>query len=421
MELRGTLQSFQPSEILQFLTHAGKTGILRVHDDSDTKLLGFHGGQLCYAIHQRQLPHLREIILHRDLATSEQLSGSPDDQARWDDAVSRALARLETRSYLVTEAGRVALEQGQPARAPKQREALQRIAEHDALDHAALRAAGVAADAVRRLLARGYIEIGQAPAAGPDVSRLPAAGATERPDLTAQQDAVVNGLLAAQGSFQVSLLYGVTGSGKTEIYLRVIEDTLARGCQALLLVPEIGLTPQLTARLRARFAHELAVLHSGLTDLERCIAWQRARSGAAGLIVGTRSAVFAALPRPGLIVVDEEHDPSYKQQTGFRYSARDLAIVRAQQAGIPVILGSATPSLESVHNARAGRYQWFELPERIGSAGQPQVRIVDLNMHAQRHGLSTPLIESIEEHLSARRQVILYLNRRGFAPTLICA
>lgn len=337
----------------------------------------------------------------------------------------RQLAQLQPRRYAPTAAGHAALAAGEPRRAPKQYAALQQIAAEAGCDQDALRAAGVSADALRRLLAREFIELqAAAPETAPGVDGAAQAGIAEhtaRPTLTPQQEAVVTRLRAARERFSVSLLYGVTGSGKTEVYLRAIEDALASGRQALLLVPEIGLTPQLVSRLRARFAHGLAVLHSGLTDRERCVAWQRARSGAAGLVVGTRSAVFAALPRPGLIVVDEEHDASYKQQTGFRYSARDLAIVRAQRAGIPVILGSATPSLESLHNARAGRYEWLELTERIGSAGQPRVRIIDMNLHAQRQGLSTPLLETIESHLKAHKQVIVYLNRRGFAPTLYCA
>jgi primosomal protein N' (replication factor Y) len=220
--------------------------------------------------------------------------------------------------------------------------------------------------------------------------------------------------------FRAFLLHGVTGSGKTEIYLRLIADELAAGRQTLLLVPEIGLTPQLIRRLQQRFGEELAVLHSAVTERERFEAWRRAYRGEARLVVGTRSAVFAPLPSPGLIIVDEEHDPSYKQQQGFRYSARDLAVVRAQRLDVPIVLGSATPSLETFHNALQGRYVKLDLPNRIGSGGVPRVRLVDLSHHASRQTLSTPLVAAVRQHLDAGNQVLLFLNRRGFAPVLFC-
>ncbi|MGD2166485.1 MAG: primosomal protein N' [Gammaproteobacteria bacterium] len=330
-------------------------------------------------------------------------------------------ADLAPRRYAATPAGRAALDDGSLVRAPKQALALQLLVAAASLTPAQLREHSVSADVIRRLQERSLIELVRSQPVASGGTEPRTARSTRRPELSDEQREVVARLRAHEAGFRVNLLYGVTGSGKTEVYLRLIEDTLERERQALLLVPEIGLTPQLVARLRERFAHGLAVLHSGLSDRERSIAWQRARSGEAGLVVGTRSAVFAAMPRLGLIVVDEEHDASYKQQTGFRYSARDLAIVRAQQVGVPVILGSATPSLESLHNARAGRYEWLELPTRIGAAGHPRVRVIDMNAHAQRQGLSTPLLESIQMHLRAGTQVILYLNRRGFAPTLFCA
>jgi primosomal protein N' (replication factor Y) len=225
---------------------------------------------------------------------------------------------------------------------------------------------------------------------------------------------------AALGGFAPFLLHGVTGSGKTEVYLRVIERALERGEQALVLVPEIALTPQAVARFRARFPVALAVLHSGLSDTERLAMWRAARAGTAPVVIGTRSAIFVPLARPGVIVVDEEHDASYKQQEGFRYSARDLALYRARAHGIPVILGSATPALETLHNALAGRYRRVELPERAGSAGQPRLALVDLNLHEARHGMATPSVLAMERHLNDGGQVLLYLNRRGFAPTLYC-
>jgi primosomal protein N' (replication factor Y) len=185
-------------------------------------------------------------------------------------------------------------------------------------------------------------------------------------------------------------------------------------------VPEIALTPQLVARFRDRLAVPIVTLHSSMTDAERLSAWRAARSGSAPVVIGTRSAVFTPLPDPGLIVVDEEHDPSYKQQEGFRYSARDLAVARAQRHGIPVVLGSATPSLESLHNVAEGRYRQLALPERAGRAGKPRIAVVDLRHHAARDGLAQPVLAAIERHLAARGQVLVYLNRRGYAPTLYC-
>jgi primosomal protein N' (replication factor Y) len=309
-------------------------------------------------------------------------------------------------------------------------ERLQRTARQQARALAALRdcafttgelkAHDVAAATLERLAAKGWIEAAAPPARAPSAAQ----DALEPlPELTADQRdvlAAVAATQAAQKGFRPYLLHGVTGSGKTEIYLRLIADELAAGRQSLLLVPEIALTPQLVRRLRNRFGEELAVLHSAVTERERFDAWRRAYRCEARLVVGTRSAVFAPLPQPGLIIVDEEHDSSYKQQRGFRYSARDLAVVRAQRLNVPVVLGSATPSLETYNNAALGRYTKLDLPRRIGSAGVPQVRVVDLNRHASRQALSTPLIAAIEQHLTAGNQVLLFLNRRGFAPALFC-
>ena len=239
------------------------------------------------------------------------------------------------------------------------------------------------------------------------------------PELNPEQQAAVAAVRSATG-FAAFVLDGVTGSGKTEVYLHLIGDVLAAGGQALVLVPEIGLTPQLVARLRTRLGVEPAVLHSGLSDVERLTAWRRARSGDAQLVVGTRSAVFAPLPKLGLIVVDEEHDHSYKQQEGLRYSARDLAIARANRRRIPVVLGSATPTIEMLRHARDGHYAHLRLPRRAGGARPPSMRIVDLSRTRSEDGLSDVLVSAIDHHLSAGGQALLFLNRRGFAPTLIC-
>ena len=237
------------------------------------------------------------------------------------------------------------------------------------------------------------------------------------PQLTDAQTAAVAGVPDA--GFHPCLLEGVTGSGKTEVYLHLIAKQVAAGRQSLVLVPEIGLTPQLLDRFARRLGNRIAVLHSGLTDTQRLNNWLRARSGEADVIIGTRSAIFAPLPRPGLIIVDEEHDGSFKQQDGFRYSARDLAVWRAHQLAVPVVLGSATPALESLHNARTGRYTHLELPQRAGNARQPDVNIVDLRKYPLlNEGLSQPLLAAMRKHLDAGDQVLVYLNRRGFAPTL---
>jgi primosomal protein N' (replication factor Y) len=279
----------------------------------------------------------------------------------------------------------------------------------------------VAAGTLDRLAAKGWVEPAAAPPQ-PSAERVHRSVAAE-PELTADQRSVLDAIAATQAEregFRTYLLHGVTGSGKTEVYLKLVAAQLAADRQTLLLVPEIGLTPQLVRRLRERFGERLAVLHSAVTERERFDAWRRAYRGEARLVVGTRSAVFAPLPSPGLIIVDEEHDASYKQQRGFRYSARDLAVVRAQRLNVPVVLGSATPSLETFHNAAQGRYEKLLLPRRVGSAGVPKVRVVDLNRHASRQALSTPLIAAIGQHLDAGNQVLLFLNRRGFAPALFC-
>src|SRR4029077_11540507 len=244
---------------------------------------------------------------------------------------------------------------------------------------------------------------------------------SEGPELLPEQSSAVAAITASLDRFGAFVLHGITGSGKTEVYLRVIEQVLLAGRRALVLVPEIGLTPQLLERFRLRFEAPMAVLHSGLTDQERLTAWRDAFSGHARIVLGTRSAVFAPLPELGVIVVDEEHDASFKQhEGGFRYSARDLAVVRARGAAVPVILGSATPSLETLENAASGRYSKHLLPQRPGAAQPPRMSLVDLRRHAAEQGLSQPALQAIGQHLRAAGQVIVFLNRGGYAPSLFC-
>jgi len=239
------------------------------------------------------------------------------------------------------------------------------------------------------------------------------------PALNPDQRAALAAIRAAEG-FRVGLLDGVTGSGKTEVYLHLIREEIDAGRQVLVLVPEIGLTPQLVRRFRNRLGIEPVLLHSALTDTARLAAWRSARNGSARLVLGTRSAVFVPLARPGLVIVDEEHDSSLKQQEGLRYSARDLAVARGKQLDIPVVLGSATPSLESLRRCDEGAYLLVRLPVRAGRAVPPLMRLVDLTRFDAFDGLSQPVVTAIARNLEAGGQVLVFLNRRGFAPTLIC-
>ena len=255
-------------------------------------------------------------------------------------------------------------------------------------------------------------------------SKSGAESETVPPVLNSDQQHAVDAVTSKLGDFGVYLIDGVTGSGKTEVYLSIIENVLDRGEQALVLVPEIGLTPQLvsrfTERFQKRFDVPVAVLHSGLSDNERLSAWLLAKQGEASIVIGTRSAVFTPMAKPGVIILDEEHDLSFKQQEGFRYSARDVAVKRGQLEKLPVLLGSATPSLESIENARLKRYQLLVLPERAGAANHPEVSVIDVRKQPMADGLSSALLNAMSRHLESGGQVLLFLNRRGFAPVLLC-
>ncbi len=251
----------------------------------------------------------------------------------------------------------------------------------------------------------------------------PGAVAACPPPLNTAQQAAVQAVADAPAG--TVLLHGVTGSGKTEVYLQAAAAALAAGRQVLVLVPEINLTPQLEARLAARFAqHCLVSLHSALTPAQRLRHWLAAHLGQADLVLGTRLAVFAPLPRLGLIVVDEEHDPSFKQQEGARYSARDLAVWRGRNEGVRVLLGSATPSLETWQRAEQGAYRRLALPERVGGGALPQVRVVDMaalpKVQGQEAVISAPLLDALQQRLARGEQSLVLLNRRGYAPVLHC-
>ena len=284
---------------------------------------------------------------------------------------------------------------------------------------------------LRGLRERGLVErvkAGSALPFAPEAGSTPTAPAEVEADPAipdpafspnAEQQRAIDAIRAADG-FAPFLLDGVTGSGKTEVYLRAIADCLARGKQALVLVPEIGLTPQALARFRARLRVPVHALHSGLNDGERAATWLAAANGQARVIVGTRSAVFVPLPEAGLVVVDEEHDGSYKQFDGIRYHARDVAIVRARALGVPALLGSATPSLESLNNAQAGRYTHLRLRHRAGNAKPPHVRVLDVRKRPLHAGLGADALVAIRGALDAGGQVLVFRNRRGYAPVLLC-
>ena len=266
---------------------------------------------------------------------------------------------------------------------------------------------------LRRLAVKGLIEEVQISPESHHKEVMP------RPEPTEEQQSAIDTLKKSKG-FSPVLLDGITGSGKTEVYLAIAEAVIRAGRQVLVLVPEIALTPQLQQRFDQGLEGRVSVMHSGLSDTEREQAWSAAQKGRTDLLLGTRSAVFTPMPGLGLIIIDEEHDLSYKQQEGHRYSARDVAVMRAKLAGIPVLLGSATPSLESLNNAVNGRYGWLKLRERPGAATSPAMQLIDVRNQPLRRGLSPDLIKAIRQETDAGNQVILFLNRRGYAPQLTC-
>jgi primosomal protein N' (replication factor Y) len=238
--------------------------------------------------------------------------------------------------------------------------------------------------------------------------------------LNAAQETAISSIHASMHQFQVFLLNGVTGSGKTEVYLQAMILSIQQNKQVLVMVPEIGLTPQTIQRFKERFAVPVIALHSGLTEKQRFQAWSQIRLGSTAIIIGTRSAIFSPFKNLGLIIVDEEHDVSYKQQDMFRYHARDLAIMRAHFNNIPIVLGSATPALETLYKAEQGKFQHLSLPMRAGNAMLPEYSIIDIRNKPLEEGLSQTLLDEIKQHLTSGNQVMLFLNRRGFAPTLLC-
>ena len=312
------------------------------------------------------------------------------------------------------------------SKAKRQQQALNLLREHSCLSTAELKAEGVSRTILNTLLDKGLIE---------HIASSSNRETNTRVDINTYENAdeiLAEASLSLRPEQQLALdtielhayhpylLHGDTGSGKTEVYMQAIEKVLRYGRQALVLIPEISLTPQTLDRFSRRFNCTIAVLHSGLSERERCIAWNQARTGTAKIVIGTRSAVFVPLLKPGIIIVDEEHDASFKQQEGFRYSARDVAVMRASRSAIPLILGSATPSLESLHNSQRQRYTSLRLRARPGAGNAPIWQTVDLRDSHLSSGFSAAAIEAIETALADKGQVLVFLNRRGFAPALIC-
>ena len=304
------------------------------------------------------------------------------------------------------------------ARAPRQREALKTLRQHPhGVLHEWLGQLGLVKDSLDLLQAQGLVKV-ETRYHQPNRHQGAWLAQAELP-LNGEQRLAYEAVRAGSG-FHCYLLEGVTGSGKTEVYLQLIRATLEAGRQALLLIPEINLGPQTLGRFEQRFNARIALLHSALTDRERMDIWLAARDGELDIVVGTRSALFTPLKHPGLIIVDEEHDASYKQQEGLRYHARDLAVVRARFENLPVVLGSATPSLESLHNAQQGRYAHLRLSLRPAGAQPPRFERLDVRSRPLDSGLSQPLLKAMGATLERGQQVLVFLNRRGFAPTLLC-
>ncbi|WGE58146.1 primosomal protein N' [Actinobacillus equuli subsp. equuli] len=322
--------------------------------------------------------------------------------------------------FAVTEAGRAALLSGENKRAKKQQDLLAELAE---IANFFEKPTACSQSAWKGLLEKNYIEPVNVPFEPQHwqkkLQNRPLVNLKNRLVLNKQQTLVVS-RLTVQNGFETFLLNGVTGSGKTEVYLQVIEEVLKRGEQVLVLVPEIGLTPQTVQRFKARFNVEIDVLHSNMNETERLNAWLRAKNGESAIVIGTRSALFSQFEKLGLIIIDEEHDSSFKQQDGWRYHARDLAILRAKNLHIPIILGSATPSLESVQNAQNGKFIELSLTARAGNAQQSKQQLIDLKTQRITAGLSDRLLAMMKQHLEQGNQVMLFLNRRGFAPVLLC-
>lgn len=321
--------------------------------------------------------------------------------------------------YVLTEAGK-AIDSGTLKRSPKQKSVLEKFQSHGgSLSESELSSWNDNWRAtVKQLVVKQLLELAEGEASScrsaTDIVKNSAL------QCNPQQQSAIDAVCAGLSQFGVFLLEGVTGSGKTEVYMQIIRAVLERGQQVLVLLPEITLTPQLEDRFRQRFNVGIVVSHSKLTDRQRACSWLGMQRGECSILLGTRSALFTPLQNPGLIILDEEHDASFKQQEGFRFSARDVAVVRGKLLNIPVVLGSATPALESLQNVANKRYRLLHLPERAGNAVAPVLQLLDIRNKRMQEGLSEALITEMRRTLAKQEQVLLFLNRRGFAPTLIC-
>lgn len=303
-------------------------------------------------------------------------------------------------------------------RSPHQQHLHQLLLREHVLSEARIRQAGIPRSAIHRLAEKGLIIPAEAAGPAPLNPAVTALLAEPPQPLNEEQQAALDQI--RYHHYKTYLLEGTTGSGKTEVYLHAIARALQAGRQALVLVPEIGLAPQTLQRFRDRFVVSIVQLHSAVADAERTRNWRAAASGAARIIIGTRLAVFTPMPDLGLIIIDEEHDQSFKQQDGLRYSARDLAVMRAFRAQVPLLLGSATPALESLHNALQGRYQHLHLTRRAGGARKPQMQLIDMRRESAGGPVAPAALEAIRQTLARGEQVLVFINRRGYAPALLC-
>lgn len=327
--------------------------------------------------------------------------------------------RVAQKFWQITESGQQRYEALSGSnKAPRQKQLLEQLNETEKLPHDAIIAQGISHAILNKMATEQWIEAIELP---PTLESWHCDAPAQTPhQLNSQQAIAVATISHRIDPFSVYLLEGITGSGKTEVYLQALEPVLTAGKQALILVPEIGLTPQTVERFQRRFELPMAILHSGLNDRQRLDAWLQARSGEVAIIIGTRSALFTPLKNPGIIIIDEEHDSSFKQQDTFRYHARDVALMRAKLEQVPVIMGSATPALETLQNALSGRYHHLQLNQRAANAQQAKYQLLDMRNQPLRAGLSPKLLQAIGQTLQQGQQVMLFLNRRGFAPALLC-
>jgi primosomal protein N' (replication factor Y) (superfamily II helicase) len=327
-----------------------------------------------------------------------------------------------TSVWLITAQGRQALIENQVAKtAVKQKLILQQLnANPEGINHHQLKDYDIAYASLKTLAGKQWVEQNFDRTTKPQTIQIDHINTPEQIQLNQEQSKAIQQVSQKLEHYATFLLFGVTASGKTEVYLRLIEKVILRQQQALVLVPEIGLTPQTLKRFEDRFKVEIVLLHSGMSDKQRLQSWLKARSGTAKIIIGTRSALFVPLKSPGIIIIDEEHDLSFRQQQGFRYSARDVAMVRASLEKIPVVLGSASPSLESLNNVSKGKVELLQLKQKAQNTRPLDYQIIDLKNQPINQGLSYQLTQTIKQHLDAKGQVLLFLNRRGYAPVLLC-